>query len=111
MIRGRKDDAGKPPLRLLPWAALRAVARVLDFGASKYAVDNWKIVPSARERYADAALRHLAAWVDGELLDPETGESHLAHAACCILFLLWFVETKTPWPEHDESKTIRRPGR
>lgn len=28
------------------------------------------------------------SWVAGERCDPETGESHLAHAACCLLFLL-----------------------
>lgn len=85
---GRKDDQGKDAWGLLPLRATRQVIRVLMFGASKYAVGNWKIVPDFRRRYYEACLRHVTAWWDGEELDAETGISHLAHAACCLLFLL-----------------------
>lgn len=51
--------------------------------------DNWKTLPDARRRYYDAAIRHLTAWWDGECNDPESNLPHLAHAACCIIFLLW----------------------
>ena len=34
--------------------------------------------------------RHIFAWWGGEDKDPETGFSHLAHAACCLLFLMEF---------------------
>jgi hypothetical protein len=70
------------------------VLRVLEFGAKKYGAENWREVPDARRRYYDAADRHLRAWWEGEALDPDTGESHLAHAACCLLFLLGFEVTK-----------------
>ena len=36
---------------------------------------------------------------DGEDKDPESGLSHLAHAACCIMFLLEFEKTH---PELDD---------
>jgi len=85
---GVKYDSGKPRFSLVPLNALRAVVRVLDAGARKYAPDNWRKVPDARRRYYDAVHRHIGEWWDGEKLDPETGEHHLAHAACCILFLL-----------------------
>lgn len=97
--KGRKFDAEKPRWDLLPWKPLNEVAKVLTFGARKYADDNWKKVPRARKRYLAAALRHLAAWGDGERNDPETGLNHLAHAACCVLFLAWFDLTGTPDPE------------
>mgnify|MGYP007111985039 FL=1 len=35
---------------------------------------------------------HFTAWQSGELVDPETGESHLDHAICCLLFLRWHDE-------------------
>jgi hypothetical protein len=35
-----------------------------------------------------ALQRHLAAWWEGECVDPETGMSHLWHAGCCIIFLI-----------------------
>lgn len=85
---GRKDDGGKPDWMLLPWRALRSVVRVLMFGAKKYGRDNWRLVPDARNRYWNAAIRHLVAWQQGEDRDPETGESHLSHAVCCCLFML-----------------------
>jgi len=89
---GVKHDSDKPRWSLLPFKALQEVVEVLTFGAKKYAADNWKYVPNARERYIDAAYRHLADWNSGEKKDPETGKSHLAHAVCCLLFLLWFEQ-------------------
>lgn len=85
---GLKTDAGKPRMSLVPWPAMQAVVRVLEFGAKKYGVGNWEHVPLLRTRYFDAAQRHLLAWWEGERTDADTGESHLAHAACCVLFLL-----------------------
>ena len=86
---GRKADAGKPRLSLLPWRAVQQIVSVLEFGAAKYGADNWQRVPEARQRYFDATMRHLLAWWDGERIDAESGLPHLAHAGCCILFLLW----------------------
>src|SRR5262245_16333735 len=86
---GVKLDAGKPPLQLLPEMALEEVAKVLDYGARKYSVDNWRRGMQWR-RLIGASLRHIFAFSRGEDLDPETGLSHLAHASCMVLFLLEF---------------------
>ena len=88
--KGTKHDSHKVRYSLLPKGVLEKVLNVLEFGATKYAVENWKEVPNARTRYYDAAMRHIQAWYYGETKDPETGESHLAHAICCLMFLLWF---------------------
>ena len=85
---GTKHDHGKPILGAVPPHAELAVGRVLTFGAEKYARGNWDRVEDHENRYMDAALRHLNAHRRGELTDSESGESHLAHAACCILFML-----------------------
>ena len=87
---GTKYDTGKDRWDLLPWAEVRDIVRVLTHGAQKYADDNWKAVPDAWDRYFAAAHRHLIAHRLGERLDPESGLPHLAHAACCLLFLAWF---------------------
>ena len=89
-IKGSKFDTGKPRFSLLPKGVLTSILKVLEYGAKKYSVDNWQQVENPRERYYDAAMRHLYAWFNGESKDLETGESHLAHAICCLLFLLWF---------------------
>jgi len=86
--RGRKFDTEKTRYDLIPPLALDAFARVLTFGARKYAPDNWRHVEGRRWRYFSAAMRHLWAWWRGEKTDAETGESHLACAMCCVAFLL-----------------------
>lgn len=90
---GMKFDDGKPMWRLLPFRELREVVDILTFGVKKYAIDNWKKV-TPPERYIDAAFRHFTSWVEGEKIDPETGKSHLAHAVCNLLFLMWFDNEK-----------------
>jgi hypothetical protein len=87
---GMKLDAGKLPLELLPTDALEEVAKVLQFGARKYARRNWEKGISF-SRVAGAVLRHTFAWLRGEDNDAETGLSHMAHAACECLFLVAFV--------------------
>lgn len=86
---GIKHDAAKPRWSLLPAGTVAQIVAVLEFGARKYAPDNWQRVPDARQRYYDALHRHVEAWWTGERTDPETGQHHLAHAGCCVLFLLW----------------------
>lgn len=89
---GSKYDSGKPLMGAVPPNALLAVARVLTFGAEKYGRDNWRQVESAETRYLDAALRHINAYQRGEAVDPESGESHLAHAVCSLMFMLELQE-------------------
>ncbi|CAB4167992.1 hypothetical protein UFOVP1666_122 [uncultured Caudovirales phage] len=84
---GRKFDGDKLQYGLLPVSSLKDVVKVLTFGAKKYEKDNWKYVPDGKSRYFDAAQRHLWAYKEGELNDPETGISHIAHAICCLMFI------------------------
>jgi hypothetical protein len=89
---GVKHDVGKPPIGLISRFFILGIARVLAFGARKYAAHNWRL-GMAWSRAYDAALRHIFAWIDGEDLDPETGENHLYHAACELMFLAEWQET------------------
>jgi hypothetical protein len=96
--QGVKYDTDKPRPDLLDPTAILAMAQVMEHGAKKYATDNWKRVSEPQRRYYAAALRHLLAWWGGEANDPESGLSHLAHAACCVMFLQHFEgqREKTP---------------
>lgn len=89
-----KHDNIKPATDLLPSYALIKISEVLSYGANKYERHNWRLGMKWSRMYG-AALRHLFAWNDGENVDSETGKSHLAHAACCILFLLQYEKDHT----------------
>lgn len=82
-----KTDAGKPRLSLVPSQIIRDIARVREYGNSKYGdPENWRTVEP--ERYRDAAYRHLLAYVDDPAgADEESGLPHLWHLACNIAFL------------------------
>jgi hypothetical protein len=81
-------DDGKPPLAVLPVAGIRAVANVQAYGNSKYkSYDDWRKGMEAR-RITSCAIRHIFAYLDGEDIDPESGQRHIAHAATRLLFLL-----------------------
>lgn len=91
----QKDNTGKRLWKLLPTKAVGLVVDVLGYGAylaprpdgtKGYGENNWQGIPTLD--YYDAALRHLTAWKLGERLDSASGLPHLAHAACCILFML-----------------------
>lgn len=88
-----KADVGKPRVDLIPHEFILETAEVLSFGADKYSPGNWK-AGADWSRYFSAMQRHLWAWKSGEDLDPETGKSHLAHAACCLSFLMAYQARK-----------------
>lgn len=96
--QSQKKDGGKDRWSLLPWKGVRWIVKVLGFGAKKYKPGGWRTVDNAVERYGDAAARHLAAYLDGEIIDPESGLPHLAHMSCCAIFLLELD------PRHQEDK-------
>jgi hypothetical protein len=87
---GLKFDDGKLDWTLLPFGPLEDVVRVLEFGQRKYDRDNWQLVDDSQRRYMAALFRHLVATLNGEIIDPETGLSHMSHVACNALFLRHF---------------------
>ncbi len=85
MQGGAKDTKGKPRYSLLPRKGCEAIIAVREFGTAKYHGDseNWKQVP--QKEFVEAMVRHAMAWLDGEKNDPESGRSHLDHAATSAL--------------------------
>lgn len=92
MSNGVKHDQGKIPLDLLSGEALLRIGEVMAFGKGKYGAHNWR-GGIAWSRVIGAALRHLIAYNEGEDKDPESGLSHLAHAGCCVHFLLEYAKS------------------
>ena len=104
-----KHDSEKIPWHLVPWDAVEQIVEILQFGAKKYADRNWEkgMAPS---RLVRAAIGHIVDWfhckingTDGR--DPESGKSHLAHAGCCILFLLAY-EGRGQIEQYDDRPVV-----
>lgn len=76
---------------LIPVEFEEALSEVYGRGALKYEDRNWE--KGYRWSLSVGALRrHLARWLQGESIDPETGAYHLAqvawHAAALFIFEL-----------------------
>ncbi len=84
-----KKDSGKLMMSLIEPKFVEGVAATLTMGAEKYSIDNWKLCEEPR-RYKDALLRHLYAYLDGELVDPESGLSHMYHIGFNAMALDYF---------------------
>jgi hypothetical protein len=105
-----KYDLGKADWSLMPWEAVEEINKVLEFGANKYNEKdkkgpnswNWaKGTGLGRLRVLNAVFRHLFAYARGEKLDPESGLSHLNHAACGLLFMIYYNLHSSKYPEID----------
>lgn len=79
-------NEGKPQYSLICLKSLENCARVLEFGAVKYGRYNWRKGMKATA-ILDSMLRHIAALNRGELIDPESGISHIGHIQSNAMFL------------------------
>jgi hypothetical protein len=98
---GARYNSGKADLSLIPLCTLEDEARVWMHGEAKYKRFNWMkgmpwSVPLA------CALRHLAAFQKGEDIDPESGQSHIAHAMCNLRMLTLYTQN---YKEGDDRPT------
>ena len=74
----------------VPPALMLGAAKAFGEGAKKYGAYNWRESRVEAMTYVGAMLRHLAAYTDGEDVDPEssTGKLHLEGIAACVGILL-----------------------
>jgi hypothetical protein len=100
MAEGLKYDNGKIKYNLIPIECIEDLAKILTMGSEKYADNSWQQVENGEERYFAALMRHLVASRKGDKIDEESGLSHLAHAMCNVVFLLWLEKNKV----NDEKK-------
>lgn len=79
-------NTDKPVLSMLDPGALEETARVLMFGADKYARNNWK-KGLKWTQILDSMWRHMNRILEGEDRDQETDLLHAAHILCNAMFL------------------------
>jgi hypothetical protein len=84
----RKDDATKPDMSLITYSMMEPAAKILKFGETKYGRYNYRNPnPGFEQRLIAATLRHLLQHTDGQELDSESGEPHLAHALASLMLI------------------------
>jgi hypothetical protein len=77
---------------------LEDLIRVLQFGADKYEVDNWKKGLPYTE-ISNSLLRHLIAFLSKETLDSESQLPHTAHILANAMFLAWMEKNRTEFDD------------
>lgn len=85
--QGIKHDSSKLRYDLINPVAQEAFVKVLTYGANKYAPRNWE-KGIDKDRLIAAAYRHIESYRQGEKIDKESNQDHIAHAICCLHFLL-----------------------
>lgn len=101
-----KQDSTKLRWHLLPRQVMRDVVKVLEYGAIKYAPNNWQLATTkdAQKRMWDALDRHRdSIEIDNELYDTESNLPHTAHMLANLIFLHWHLHCNTPSPTKKES--------
>jgi hypothetical protein len=78
-------NEGKLQWGLVHFKSLEPMVRTLEFGALKYAPNNWMKSMDKRQ-ILESMQRHLAAILDGEEVDPESNQSHIGHIMCNCMF-------------------------
>ncbi len=108
--KGLRYNEGKIRYELVPDSMIKGVADVLTYGADKYTVrdeegeiivngaNNWKKGLSWMGVKASHD-RHMAAWVNGEDVDPESGKLHIDLALTNLAFLKEYYKT---YPQGDD---------
>jgi hypothetical protein len=97
-ITGGQKGSKSSQLSCAPPEGLRELGKVFAMGAAKYERHNFR-KGYAWSLSADALLRHVIEWIDGNDLDDESGLNHLAHAAWHCLNLIQYTQDH---PELDD---------
>jgi len=91
-VRDASEGKGMPSL--IPIAALRAVSKRFEDGATKYGRDNWhKGIPLSR--YVDSLYRHLWQYMEGDTSE-DHGGAIVWNAMCMVQTKEWIDSGKLP---------------
>ena len=97
---GSRYNTGKLKWSYIHWPSMEELVKVMEHGATKYGPNNWKKGLYITE-VSESLLRHLFAFLEGEDIDEESGESHWGHILCNAMFLNYMCKFK---PEFDDRE-------
>lgn len=88
--QGLRYNTSKRKWSLVHFKSLEPMVEVLEFGAKKYSPDNWK-KGFPKKEVLESMQRHLAALLDGEENDSESGLPHMGHIQCNAMFYNYMI--------------------
>ena len=99
--QGGKQSKAVAAFHLLDALAMFRIAKVLQYGASRYERDNWRKISC--EDHLNHALSHIFAYLAGD-----TQDDHLGHAFCRLMMACategdGSVEGRPEWQMHREG--------
>ena len=90
-----KDYGGKLRYDILKPEFMEDIVKVLSYGHDKYGDYNWqKCKKTELFWYEGALFRHFQEYRKGNIIDEDSGFTHLSHAATNLYFLDWYWRTK-----------------
>jgi hypothetical protein len=89
MNKALRYNKGKRKWSLIHFKSLEPMIEALEYGAQKYAPENWKKGLDKKE-ILESLQRHLAALFDGENIDPESNVHHIGLIMCNAMFYSYF---------------------
>lgn len=79
-------NEGKNRFDYINFSSLVPMVKVLEYGAKKYDLNNWKKPPKEDNEHLASMLRHIVALLEGERIDPESKLPHIGHIMCNAMF-------------------------
>lgn len=88
-VANPKDAVGSKKVSMshVPASVMLEVSLAMQEGAGKYGSFNWADKPIRVRAYYDALMRHMAAWIEGEDTDPDSGLPHVVKALATLVVL------------------------
>ncbi len=95
-------NEGKVDWTQMHYKSMEPMIRVLEFGARKYAKKNW-MKEMDPDQIMNSLQRHVAAIMDGEIIDSESGIAHMGHIQCNAMFYNFhYLRINNEWPVLEE---------
>jgi hypothetical protein len=97
-------NKGKAHWSLVDFKSLEPMVEVLEFGAKKYAPNNWKKGMPVSE-VVESMLRHTFSLLSGESHDKESLIHHIGHIQCNAMFIAYILRERPEFNDlTDEGK-------
>jgi hypothetical protein len=96
---GTQVTKTKPNYSLVPPKALESIVKVFTYGATKHGDFTFTRDGESLSSQITKAMRHIQEWRMGSVVDDETGESPLAHAAARLVIALSIIAKEDTWSD------------